>query len=95
MNKLQVGMIVGVSLVLAGCLTPIELYSDTCSGYEFKTGTNAFANCIQQEVKTAAEDRQELREILRSYTKSRCENLANANASTGGVMLKSPVVVNC
>jgi len=44
-------LLFGLSSVLAGCMTTEEIQmrnSSKCSGYGFKVGTNAFAQCMMQ-----------------------------------------------
>ena len=40
------------ALALASCVSPEELRREdeaTCTGYDFHTGTDAFASCLQKE----------------------------------------------
>jgi hypothetical protein len=51
---MKLGMVVAVavcSIALSGCAARIMKASqDACSGYGFSTGTDSYAQCVQQEV---------------------------------------------
>ena len=52
MARRSSGFACALALSLASCVSPEELRREdeaTCTGYGFHPGTDAFANCLQQE----------------------------------------------
>ncbi|QWK81232.1 hypothetical protein [Ochrobactrum sp. BTU1] len=66
LKKIRFFLLLLVPLAVVGCVMDDEINQDKCSSFGFRTGTDAFANCMMEQSARQDEERQRFSEEYRA-----------------------------